>query len=369
MTERLDTTKESEENIIRKAAEVLRAGGLVIFPTETVYGIGALATNQEAIAKLLAYKTRREGKPLSIAVYDGAMAEQYVEANEVARNLYENFLPGPITVISHGKHKVANGVESEHGTLGIRIPDYPLVRNLVKELGEPITATSANASYKKKPYTIEDILSNISEKQKNLIDLVLDAGELPKREPSTVVDTTTGEQLVLRQGDIKLTNTRETISKTPEETQEIARALMRTYKHYLGYKSFFIALEGEMGAGKTEFTKGIALELGIQTPIQSPTFIIEKEYEIATVAESYTATKHPMLYHLDTWRIVDVENELDALGIFERISEGHVFSIEWANKATDFLSRVSENTIIVWVKIEHTDTSNSRKITISDFNR
>ncbi|MFM7088105.1 MAG: L-threonylcarbamoyladenylate synthase [Candidatus Paceibacterota bacterium] len=367
MMEKLDITKESEENIIAKAVAVLRAGGLVIFPTETVYGIGALATNQDAIDKLLAYKTRREGKPLSIAVYDGAMAEAYVEANDVARNLYENFLPGPITVVSRGKHKVAHGVESEHGTLGIRIPDYPLIRNLVKKLGEPITATSANASYKKKPYTVEDILSNISEKQRHLIDLILDAGELPKREPSTVVDTTTGEQLVLRQGDIKLTNSREKISRTPEETQNIARTLMSTYKHYLGYKSFIIALEGEMGAGKTEFTKGIAAELGIKTPIQSPTFIIEKEYEIETVAESYTATKHPMLYHLDTWRIADVESELDALGIFDRISDGHVFSVEWANKATDFLNRVSENAIIVWVKIEHGDTQDTRKITISDF--
>ena len=369
MIERLNTTKESEEIIIEKAVSVLRAGGLVIFPTETVYGIGALATNQEAINKLLAYKTRREGKPLSIAVYDSAMAEQYVEANEVARNLYENFLPGPITVVSYGKHTVAKGVESEHGTLGIRIPDYPLIRNLIKKLGAPITATSANASYKKKPYTIEDILNNISEKQKNLIGLILDAGELPKREPSTVVDTTTGEQLVLRQGDIKLTNSRETISHNQNETQQIARTLMSTYKHYLGYKSFIIALEGEMGAGKTEFTKGVASELGIETPIQSPTFIIEKEYEIATVAESYTATKHPMLYHLDTWRIADIDSELDALGIFDRISEGRVFAIEWANKATDFLNRVAENAIIVWVKIEHTETPDTRKITISDFNR
>ena len=179
----MDKTKNSAENIIAKAVDVLSVSGLVIFHTETVYCIGALATNQNAVENLLRYKTRLEGKPLSMAVSDRAMAEIYVEANEVARNLYENFLPGPITVVSYGKHKVANGVESEHGTLGIRIPDYPLVRNLVKNLGEPITATSANASYKKKPYTIEDVLNNISEKQKNLIDLILDAGELPKREP------------------------------------------------------------------------------------------------------------------------------------------------------------------------------------------
>jgi L-threonylcarbamoyladenylate synthase len=189
------------EKIIDTASNTLLAGGLVVFPTETVYGIGALATSQEAIDKLLSYKTRREGKPLSIAVDSLEMAQEYVEVNDTARNLYENFLPGPITVVSKGKHTVAIGVESETGTLGIRIPNYELVRDIVKKIGKPITATSANASYKKKPYTVEDILNNISEKQKNLIDLIIDAGVLPKREPSTVVDTTGDGEIVLRQGD------------------------------------------------------------------------------------------------------------------------------------------------------------------------
>src|SRR3989339_162506 len=97
------TSDTSAEEIINQASQVLISGGLVIFPTETVYGIGALATEQKAIDKLLSYKTRREGKPLSIAVDSIQMAEEYVEVNDTARNLYENFLPGPITVVSKGK--------------------------------------------------------------------------------------------------------------------------------------------------------------------------------------------------------------------------------------------------------------------------
>jgi L-threonylcarbamoyladenylate synthase len=137
----LATTPTSE--IIKTAVEVLSRGGLVIFPTETLYGIGADATNQAAIDKLLQYKSRREGKPLSIAVNSLEMAEQYVEVNKTALNLYQNFLPGPLTVVSKSLGRVAKGVESEIGTLGVRIPDYQLVLDIVTAFGKPITATSA----------------------------------------------------------------------------------------------------------------------------------------------------------------------------------------------------------------------------------
>src|SRR5258708_5864385 len=149
----LDLKQTPIENVITQTIAVLRSGGLVIFPTETTYGAGVLATNQVAVDKLLAFKSRREGKPLSIAVTDEEMANRYVEVNESAHRLYERFLPGPVTVISRGRGVVAHGVESEFGTLGVRIPDYALVLELVKQLGEPITATSANASGAKRPYT------------------------------------------------------------------------------------------------------------------------------------------------------------------------------------------------------------------------
>lgn len=193
--------------VVREAVQTFRQGGLVVYPTETTYGIGADATNQQAIDKLLKYKKRREGKPLSITVADQKMAEEYVKLNASAKHIYMNFLPGPVTVVSKGKHKVSSGVESELGTLGIRIPAYPLVLDIVKEFGRPVTATGANASYKKRPYSIKDILDNISERQKSLIDLVLDAGELLHNEPSTVIDTTFDELSVLRQGAIRFRKT------------------------------------------------------------------------------------------------------------------------------------------------------------------
>ena len=152
--ERIKHTPENSEIIIEKAVTVLKNGGLLVFPTETCYGLAVDATSPAAVSKLFSYKTRREGKPLSIAVSDAKMAAQYVDINEMASNLYKNYLPGPITVVSRGLGKVAPGVESEYGTLGIRIPDYELVLKIINVFGKPITATSANISYLPKPFSI-----------------------------------------------------------------------------------------------------------------------------------------------------------------------------------------------------------------------
>ena len=153
-----------DEKSVKIAVDTLKLGGLVVYPTETLYGIGADATNPNAIKKLAKYKNRPLGKPYSIAVTDIKMAQNYAKLNSTAIDLYQEFLPGPITIVSKGRHRLAPGVESEDGTLGVRIPNYKLVTDIVKLLKKPITSTSANASYKKRPYKISDILNNISTK-------------------------------------------------------------------------------------------------------------------------------------------------------------------------------------------------------------
>ncbi|MDQ3098533.1 MAG: L-threonylcarbamoyladenylate synthase [bacterium] len=345
------------EEVIAQAVSVLKSGGIVIYPTETIYGMGVDATNQEAVNKLLRYRSRREGKPLSVAVSDAQMAEVYVEANSVARNLYMNFLPGPLTVVSISKRKVAQGIEAENNTLGIRIPDYELVRKITEALGKPIVATTAApASMKKRPYTVSDILENISEKQKDLIDLIIDAGTLPKREPSTVVDTTLNQEVVLRQGSINLNQVLETKTHSADETQQLGYDLMKKYVHHLGYKSVIFALQGELGAGKTQMSKGIARALEIPDLIQSPTFSIENEYVI----------KNKYLYHIDTWRLSGSHELLD-LNFVTHVEEGNVFIIEWADKVRDVIEQVSSDAIIVWVGLQYGENENQRLIKVSDY--
>lgn len=201
---RILVSESSQAQVISQAISALEAGGLVLFPTETTYGAGVDATNPVAVKKLLEYKSRREGKPLSIAVTDLAMAEQYVEVNAQARTLYKQFLPGPVTVISRGLEKVAPGVESEFGTLGVRIPDYPLIVEIVRAFGRPVTATSANPSDGARPYNLDKLLGTLSGRQLSLIDLIIDAGELPHNPPSTVIDTTLSAPVTMRQGEIRL---------------------------------------------------------------------------------------------------------------------------------------------------------------------
>lgn len=321
--------------LLAEAREVLAAGGLIIFPTETTYGAGVDATNPAAVAKLLAYKTRREGKPLSIAVPDQAAAERYVELNESARRLYERFLPGPVTVVSKSKGTVAPGVASEFGTLGVRIPDYPLLLELLRAYGKPITATSANASDKKRPYSVSDILDNLSEKQKSLIDLIIDAGELPHNEPSTVIDTTLSTPITLREGDYRLDpasagNGTVLRSASPEDTQALAGRLLLKHWNAIKVTGLLVALDGALGTGKTIFTKGVAEFLGIQETIVSPTY---------TYCEEYDFTRHGVsgkLVHCDAWK-VDQQEVFEKLAISEYLKPNNVTVIEWYDQVKDWL--------------------------------
>lgn len=345
-----------DESSIKIAIDVLKSGGLIIYPTETLYGAGVDATNDVAVKKLTAYKNRPLGKPYSIAVTNTDMAEEYGYLNQTSKNLFREFLPGPLTVIIKGKHKLAKGVESEDGKLGIRLPDYKFVRSLVEKFGKPITATSANASYKKRPYKVSDILDNLSQKQKGLIDLVIDAGTLPTREPSTVIDTTFDEPAILRQGEIRLSDENEVLSVNEENTQNIAKEIWQKNESYLGKRSIVFALQGEMGSGKTQFTKGLARAMGITELVTSPTFAIENEYKSGA----------KKLFHFDAWRL-ESSDEIKALGFEDLIKNKSVVSIEWADKIVDIIREFDDEAIVIWIKISFGTKENERKINWGNF--
>lgn len=337
----------SEPVIISQAVAALRAGGLVIYPTETVYGIGADATNPHAIKKLSEYKSRPFGKPYSVAVSDQQMAGKYVESNATAKKLYRQFLPGPLTVISKGKHLVAVGVESETGSLGIRISSNPLVSKIVKALGRPVTATSANESYMKKPYQISDITNHISDKKKSLINLAIDAGRLPKREPSTVIDTTMDDPVALRIGKIKFTKENIIMSRSAENTQNFGKEMWQKYEKFKGKRAIVFALEGQLGAGKTQFVKGLARAMGIDTEITSPTFSLMNNYK--------------NLFHFDVWR-VETEKELEDLGFAKIVSDKSVIAVEWAERVIDAIRDRNDEAIVIWIKIKYGNSENERTI-------
>lgn len=367
------------EMVVSEAVRVLESGGLIIYPTETCYGVGVDATNPDAVAKLLKYKDRPEGKPISIAVSDMNMAERYVEVNDTARNIYGKFLPGPITVISQAKiratpktglpHKkgypfVAAGVLAEDGSLGIRIPDYDLTLSLIEAFGKPITATSANRSRKKTPYTINDIVKHNTKNRLALIDLAIDAGHLPHNPPSTVVDTRYHDERVLREGVYKSHGAHGSFktytTHTPEETQSLGEDLMKKYMSEAGLTCVVFALSGDLGAGKTQFAKGVARALGITQTVTSPTFNIVKEYEFKLRVTSHELR---VLYHMDTWRMQEA-SELTDLGFDSMIVPGNVVVIEWVEKLGKQIEKLTEGSkaTVIWVEIEGEGTTRTIKV-------
>jgi L-threonylcarbamoyladenylate synthase len=349
----------NKKEVIQKASEVLNNGGMIIYPTETCYGIGVDATNQKALKKLLNYKKFRGSKPISIAVSDKEMASKYVEINEMGENIYKNYLPGPITVVSISKGILQPPVVSKQGTVGVRIPDYQLMLELVKEYGKPITATSANMSYKSAPYSIDKLLEQLPKKSKKLIDLIIDAGELPKNPPSTVLDTTLNTLSVLREGKLKfeeaIIKNKKLISKvtkTPEETTKMGYEFSKKYLD--PNKPVVVALSGELGAGKTQFTKGIGKQLGVKEIVTSPTYTIINEYEYG---------KGNTLAHMDTWRLMD--DELEKSGLIEHLEAHNIVVIEWADKFYQEIHALCDNMNIQIYNIKFNYISlEEREITI-----
>jgi L-threonylcarbamoyladenylate synthase len=341
--------------LLPELVAVLKSGGVVIYPTETCYGIGVDATNQEAVSRLLAYKGGRGNKPVSIAVSDKQMAQQYVELNEIAETLYSTLLPGPVTVISKSKAKVVSRLVSDMNTLGVRMPDYPLLLELINAYGKPLTATSANTSGGKPPYSLDELSRYTSKNKLDLVTLFLDAGRLPLRPPSTVVDTTLNEPTVLRLGKVTLPRTAQVFaSSSVEDTLNLGEELMNSFKDRLNDSSMIFAMQGDLGAGKTHLTKGVAKALGITEVVNSPTYTIVKEYEL----QKHGGT----LFHIDTWRLHEGE-ELYDLGFEEMLKPGNVIAIEWVQKMKPILQALVKKHLVVWVDISQTDEY-GRKIAV-----
>ena len=204
----------SEQDIAR-AVEVVKNGGVVVYPTETAYGLGVDATNQVALEKLYALKAMPLSKPTHIAVLNIDEAEEYAYVDDRARALAKAFLPGPLTLVLPTKSTLPSILEdSGRGERSIRIPSHPVALKLLELAGVPITATSANLHSKPTTYSIEEVKQSIGNDFVN-IGYVLDAGELPRTQPSTLVSLMSNKPSVLRQGPISLEQIMEVVGIIP----------------------------------------------------------------------------------------------------------------------------------------------------------
>ena len=180
------------------AANTLRNGGIVIFPSDTVFGIGCRVGDPAAIRKLYKIRNRPEEKPSLILAESIKQVEIYAYLTKEAKILAERFWPGPLTMILKAKKEVSKLVLGEDNSIGIRVPNLPYLKNLIKQVGEPILAPSANFTGKRPPKIFSEIDRNLTE----LVDYVLkiDCGS---GKPSTVVRMIGSNHKILREGAIK----------------------------------------------------------------------------------------------------------------------------------------------------------------------
>ena len=185
---------------LAESASVLSAGGLVAFPTETFYGLGAAALDRNAVRRVFTLKGRPESRPLLVLVDGVAMAESIAEIPWHARALIARHWPGPLTLVFHARPVVHDDVTASTGTIGVRWTSHPVARGLATALRAPVTAPSANPTGAMPPTSASQVIAAFPD----AIDVVLDAGETTGGLPSTVVDVTVDPPRVIRAGAVRL---------------------------------------------------------------------------------------------------------------------------------------------------------------------
>jgi len=347
-------TKKNVDQIIDQTVGVLNRGGLVIFPSDTVYGLLVDANNEKAVKKLITFKNRPPGKAISVFVADPTMLKRFVLVNDKQFKTIQEFIPGPFTIVLASKHKVSQLLESEKGSLGVRIPNNIFINKLTKKFGRPITATSANLASRSPHYSVGSLIKDLTKQKKELIDLIVDAGKLPRNKPSTVIDLT-GEKIeILRQGDIPFKNKISYLSSSSEETKKIGQTIFNKLRLIETTKPLVFIIEGELGVGKTIFIKGIGKYLGIKN-IVSPSFVIYYEYNLKDAL-------FKKLIHLDLYNIQD-EEELKYLGIDKYLKKGNLLCFEWGEKMGHFFNFLKKIATIIYIKMEYI-SEQKRKLTV-----
>ncbi len=189
---------------IAQAVDVLKAGGVVVYPTDTCYGLGVDARNASAVRRLAAMKQRNQAaKPFSIIVSSIDQLKTIANVGETIEPLLYKYLPGPFTfLLPNIDFRIVRG-----SSIGVRIPRNATTRMLATKFGAPFTTTSANESGQASPYSFTQLerylLQPLKARKQAWPDLMLDAGTLPNKEPSTVVDLTQEPPMILRQGSGK----------------------------------------------------------------------------------------------------------------------------------------------------------------------
>ena len=195
----LDLRNAKDYSKLIKPAEIIKKGGIVIFPTETVYGIGTNGLNEQSVKRLYEIKKRPINKPISLLVNDIKMIEKLTKnITKKEYEIIEKFMPGPLTIILNKSDIVPNIVSANTNTIGIRIPNNEITRKLIELAGVPIAAPSANISGEQSETNLDNLMSIF----KNEVDYYINGGECKIGTASTIVKVIDEKTYILREGII-----------------------------------------------------------------------------------------------------------------------------------------------------------------------
>ncbi|MEM6811037.1 MAG: L-threonylcarbamoyladenylate synthase [Pseudomonadota bacterium] len=222
----------ADQDSIQKAADKIKKGEIVVLPTETVYGLGADATNTKAVQKIFDAKQRPAINPLIIHVVDKSDVDLYAEQNEISKRLIEIFWPGPLTLIlkskaSHISPLVTAGLE----TIAIRMPEHPVMSQVIEKVGSPIAAPSANKSGEPSATTPKDAAASLGDS----VDMILAAGKCDVGLESTVIDISDDIPTILRPGAISQKQIQEALNiqiEVNESSSNKPKSPGQLLKHY-----------------------------------------------------------------------------------------------------------------------------------------
>lgn len=184
---------------IERGISILRQGGLVAYPTDTVYGLGACANLPQAVERIYKVKERPQNMPLPLLLADVSQITEFAEqASPVARILIRHFWPGALTLVLPKSNSVLDIITAGGATIAVRVPAHPVPVALAEGLGTPIVGTSANLSGMPSPLTASEVYSQLGDK----IDWIINGGRCPGGRESTIVDVTGEVPIILREGAI-----------------------------------------------------------------------------------------------------------------------------------------------------------------------
>ncbi|RMC25065.1 MULTISPECIES: L-threonylcarbamoyladenylate synthase [unclassified Lactobacillus] len=247
---------------IDDAVKLLDNGNLVAFPTETVYGLGALATNEESVKKVYQAKGRPSDNPLIVTVSDKKMMAKYAKSiPERATKLINYFWPGPLTILLYVKPKsLPRAVTGGLDTVAFRCPDDRLTHELIAKLGRPIVGPSANTSTKPSPTTAQHVYHDLNGK----IAGIIDGGPTKVGLESTIIDLSVDAPVVLRPGEItpdelsRVLGEKVLINSGKTSEQEIPKAPGMKYRHYAPSASV-VVVDDEQDFSKITYDKNIGV--------------------------------------------------------------------------------------------------------------